>query len=110
MNRALMIPIVAVILLILIAQRVNSNNNSFTGANTQMALANIGASIRSSDTIENPTRSECGSKVGHTGISLTFIAACILLYPHDFKEGEGGTLVINKPDSSEGIEPFGSKN
>lgn len=90
-------------------QRVNSNNNSFTGANTQMALAKIGASIRSSDTIENPNRSECGSKVGHTGISLTFIAACILLYPHDLKEGEGGTLVINKPDSSEGVEPFGSK-
>ena len=106
MNRALVIPIVAVILLILIAQRVNSNNNSFTGANTQVALAKTGASIKS---IENPTRSECGSKVGLTGISLTFIAACILLYPHDFKKGEGGTLVINNPDSSEGVEPFGHK-
>jgi hypothetical protein len=109
MNRALVIPIVAVILLILIAQRVNSNNNSFTGANTQVALAKTGASINSSDSIENPTRSECGSKVGHTGISLTFIAACILLYPNDFKKGEGGTLVINNPDSSEGVEPFGHK-
>jgi hypothetical protein len=74
-----------------------------------MALAKTNARIKSSDTIENPTRSESGSKVGHTGISLTFIAACILLYPHDFKEGEGGTLVINKPYSSEGVEPLGSK-
>jgi hypothetical protein len=47
--------------------------------------------------------------VGLTGISLTFIAACILLYHHDFKKGEGGTLVINNPDSSEGVEPFGHK-
>jgi hypothetical protein len=92
MDQALAVPIIAGILLILIAQHLNS----FT-----VVLAK---GFKSS---ENATLSECGQVAkGAHPIALTFIAACILLYPHHFKKGEGDTLVPIPSDSTEGAEPF----
>jgi hypothetical protein len=93
MDKALVVPMIASILLILIAQQLNS----FTAV--------LAKGLKSS---ENPTLSECGQLAkGQHEIAQTFIAACILLYPHHFKKGEGGTLVlIDSSDSSGGVDPF----
>jgi hypothetical protein len=92
MDQALAVPIIAGILLILMAQLLNSS------------IVVLAKGFKSS---ENPTLSECGqvAKGGHP-IALTFIAACILLYPHHFKKGGGDTLVPIPSDSTEGVEPF----
>ena len=92
MDRALVVPIIAAILLILVTQHVNS----FT-----VVLAK---SLKSN---ENPTLSECKGKIG-SPIALTFLSACLLLYPHDFKKGEGGTLAPID-SSSGGVDPFTHK-
>jgi hypothetical protein len=109
MKRAFVVPIVTIILSMLVAEHANSYN-SVTPSNTQVALAKTSGSVKSSDSIKNPTRSECEAAARiSVGIALSFVAACILLYPHDFKKGEGGTLVIVTPDSTEGLKPFGNK-
>lgn len=105
MNRALVVPIIAIILPMLVAAHVNSDND-VTPANTQVALAKTAGSVKSSN--PSPTLSECSGMIGKP-IALTFVAACLLLYPHDFKKGEGGTLVIDTHDSTEGLKPFGNK-
>jgi hypothetical protein len=103
MNRALVVPIIAAILLILIAQYVISF------AVTQVALAKTDGGIKSTNSNEQPTRGDCLGAVGKTGISILFISTCILLYPHDFKKAEGGTLELSDSDSAEGVKPFGQK-
>jgi hypothetical protein len=94
MDRALVVPIIAAILLILV---VTQHVNSFT-----VVLAK---SLKSS---ENPTLSECKGKIGKA-IAITFLSACLLLYPHDLKKGEGGTLAPIDSDSSGGVDPFTHK-
>jgi hypothetical protein len=105
MKRAFVVPIVAIILSMLIAEHANSYD-SVTPSNTQVALAKTSGSVKSSN--PSPTLSECSGMIGKP-IALTFVAACLLLYPHDFKKGEGGTLVIDTHDSTEGLKPFGNK-
>ncbi len=84
-------------MVLIIAQQ---NANSIT-----VVLAKTVKSSSSSN--EKPTLSECKGAVGHTGIALTFISACLLDYPDVFKS-EGGTL-FPIDSSSEGVEPFKNK-
>jgi len=93
MKQALAVSMIAVVLLILMTQHVNS----FTAA--------LAKSVKSS---EKPTFSDCRAAVGmpSTGISITLVAACLSFYPNDFKKGEGGTLDTVSSDSSGGVDPF----
>lgn len=100
MNQALVVLIITTIMMMIMAEHMNS----FTAA-IQVTLAKQG-SIKSGNN-SNPTRSECLGAVRSTGIALQFIAACILLYPHDFKKSEGGTL--ERSDSSVGVDPLTHK-